>query len=89
MVSDFIKQWGGFLRLIETEAVCAGASFPKTARVLLEYGAEKEGYWNSDRFMANIKDAVAIAEFKYPPGPERNTLIFIYLRSEQLPQAIR
>ena len=83
MVSDFIEQRGGFLRLTETEAVRAGASFPKTARVLLEYGAEKEGYWNSDRFMANIKDAVAIAEFKYPPET------CIHLRSEQLPQGVR
>ena len=79
MVSDFIEQRGGFLRLTETEAVRAGASFPKTARVLLEYGAEKEGYWNSDRFMANIKNAVAIAEFKYPP--EKNTLVFIFDQS--------
>ncbi len=86
MVSDFIEQQGGFLRLMDTEAIRAGASFPKTARVLLEYGAEKEGYWNSDRFMANIKDAVAIAEFKYP---RREEYARIYLRSEQLPQGIR
>ena len=51
---------------METEAIRAGASISKTARALFEYGAEKEGYWNSNRFMANIKDAVATAEFKYP-----------------------
>ena len=79
MVSDFIKQRGGILRLTETEAIRAGASFPKTAHVLLEYGEDKKDYWNSDRFMANIKDAVAIAEFKYPP--EKNTLIFIFDQS--------
>ena len=37
-----------------TDAVHAGTSIPKTARVFLRYGAEKEGYWNSNRFMANI-----------------------------------
>ena len=73
------EQREGFLRLTESEAVRAGASFPKTARVLLEYGAQKEGYWKSDRFMANIKDAVAIAEFKYPP--EKNTLVLIFDQS--------
>ena len=67
------------MRLTETEAIHAGDSIPKTARVLLEYGAEKEGYWNSNRFMANIKDAVATAEFKYPP--EKNTLVFIFDQS--------
>ena len=47
--------------------------------MLLKYGAEKEGYWNSDQFMANIKDAVSITEFKYPP--EKNTLVFIFDQS--------
>ena len=57
---------------METKAIRADASIPRTAHVLFEYGAEKEGYWNS-------KDAVAIAEFKYPP--EKNTLIFIFDQS--------
>ena len=32
--------------------------FPRTARALLEYGAEKEG----GKFTTNVKDAVQIAE---------------------------
>ena len=66
---------------METKAIRADASIPRTAHVLFEYGAEKEGYWNSSssRFMANIKDAVAIAKFKYPP--EKNTLVFIFDQS--------
>ena len=43
---------------METEAIHAGASILRIAHVLFKYGAEKEGYWNSNRFMANIKDAV-------------------------------
>ena len=27
--------------------------------------AEQEGYWNSESFISNVKDAVKIAEFKY------------------------
>ena len=74
MVSDFIEQHDRCLRLDEEEA-----GIPKTARVLLEYGAEKEGYWNSERFMKNMEDAVKIAEFKYPP--HRNTIVFIFDQS--------
>ena len=48
---------------------------PSTARVLLEYGAEKEGYWNSERFIENMKNAVVIAEYKYVA--RNNTLVFI------------
>ena len=66
MVSDFIDQHSGFNHLTDEEYELARAtdpSFPKQDRVLLEYGA---GYWTGDKFMANIKDAARIAEFKYP-----------------------
>ena len=69
MVSDFVDAHSGFLLLTETEhdlAKAANPNFPKTARVLLEYGADKEGYWRSEKFMANIEVAAQIAEFKYP-----------------------
>ena len=62
----FIEQHDGYLQLSEEEAAHAGSSVPRTACVLLEYGADKEGYWNSEQFMSNVADAVAIAEFKYP-----------------------
>ena len=51
--------------LSEVEAAHAGSGVPKTACALLEYGAEKDGYWNSEQFMVNVADAVAIAEFKH------------------------
>ena len=65
MVSDFIDEYSGYLRLSDEEHSLAKASdseFPKEARVLLEYGADWECYWNSDRFMENIKNAAKIAE---------------------------
>ena len=77
MISDFIEQHDGYLRLPEYQASHAGV--PHTARIRLEYGAEKDGYWNSESFLANVKDAVKIAEYKYPP--RRNTLVFIFDQS--------
>ena len=53
--------------MLKKVIIFVDASIPKTPCVLLEYGVGKEGFRNSDRFMGNIKDAVAIAEFKYPP----------------------
>ena len=41
MVSDFVEQHDGFLRIPEFQAQHAG--LPSTARIRLEYGAEKEG----------------------------------------------
>ena len=36
------------------------------ARKCLEYGGNKEGYWTSEKFIAQIEDAAKIAEVKYP-----------------------
>ena len=36
------------------------------ARAYLEYGENREGYWNSKKFMKQIKMAVKIEEIKYP-----------------------
>ncbi len=51
-------------------------NFPVAARALLEYGAEREGYWTSDRFMKNIKDAAWIAEFKY--SSDKYTAVWLF-----------
>ena len=50
------------MQLPEFQANHAG--IPSTAQVLLEYGAEKEGYWNSERFIKNVKDVIVIAEYQ-------------------------
>ena len=79
MVSDFIEQHGGFLRLDEQEHAVAKTSdpnFPKSARVLMEYGAQREGYWTSEKFMCNVKDAAAIANYKYPSDKYTITWLF-------------
>jgi hypothetical protein len=34
------------------------------ARRLLQYGADKEGYWTEDRFMEQVKNAADIADIK-------------------------
>lgn len=78
-IPDYVDQHTGFLRLTSAEAELATAtdpSFPTTARATLEYGAEKEGYWNSDKFQNNVKDAIKIAKFKYPM--DRYTIVFIF-----------
>jgi len=41
-------------------------SIKKYARQQLEYGEAKEGYWTSKKFMGQIKEAIKIAEVKYP-----------------------
>ena len=61
MVSDYIDQHSGFLRLSDEEHALATATdpdFPKEARALLEYGADKEGYWTGEKFMANVQQGL-------------------------------
>lgn len=69
MISDFIDELNGFLVLSDEEFERAKQSSPlirKYAREFLEYGENKEGYWTRDKFINQIKQAVEIAEFKYP-----------------------
>ena len=69
MVSDFIDEKNGYLRLTQEEYDQAKQTDPDIwidARTFLEYGENREGYWNSERFMDQIKMAVRIAEIKYP-----------------------
>ena len=69
MVSDFITEKDGYLRLTEEEYQVAKEKNPgirKAARQLLEYGESREGYWTSEKFMKQIQIAVEIAEAKYP-----------------------
>ena len=55
MVSDFIDEYHGFLKHDHNEAC-----------VILKYGGDNEGYWNSDLFMKQVAKAVDIAKLKYP-----------------------
>ena len=69
MVSDFIDEIHGCLALTQEEYERAKVTDPTIwmhASLYLEYGEVKEGYWNSDRFMSQMKNVVRIAEVKYP-----------------------
>ena len=58
MVSDFVDQHRGFLQLSDEEHANISAEetdFPKSACVLFEYVAEKEGYWTGNKFLNNVK----------------------------------
>ena len=82
MVSDFVEEYGGFLRLSDMELALARKSdpeFPSEAREIFEYGAGKEGYWTSARFMAQIEKAVKIAEQKY--NSTMYTLVWLFDQS--------
>ena len=58
MVSDFIKERGGYLHLSDDEFERAKQADPtvrKYARQLLEYGEARERYWTSKKFMRQIR----------------------------------
>ena len=69
MVSDFICERDGYLTLTDEEYESAKQNDPsirKHAQQFLEYGETNEGYWTAEKFMNQIKQAVKIAEAKYP-----------------------
>ena len=56
---DFVEERGGYLRLTDEELEQAKEDYPSivpVARRLLEYGADKEGYWTGERFMEQMKN---------------------------------
>ena len=80
MVSDFIEEQNGYLRLDDSEYEQAKQLHPRIkrqARMFLEYGENKEGYWTSEKFMAQIQVAATIAEVKYP-HEEGYRLVWIF-----------
>ena len=69
MVSDFIDEYCGCLRLTDDEYTLFRRTHPnikQAARVILRYGENRDGYWNSSKFISQFSDAVKIASFKYP-----------------------
>ena len=46
---------------------------------MLEYGADKEGYWTSEQFMAQVRNAVDIADIKY--RRDRYTVVWLFDQS--------
>lgn len=69
MVSDFINEHNNFLALSNEEYEAAKATHRNIrpyAREFVEYGKSREGYWTRDKFIAQMKRAIEIAEIKYP-----------------------
>ena len=82
MVSDFIEEHNGYLKLTDAEYEEDRSSLPglwKEAQYILKYGADNQGYWNSDKFMNQVKQAVTIAKIKYPGAS--NTIVFLFVQS--------
>ena len=82
MVSDFIDEHNGFLKLSDEQFEEASKEHPgllKEARSLLKFGIAGEGYWNNEKFMHQVRQAVAIAEIKYPKLT--HNLVFIFDQS--------
>ena len=53
MVSDFIKEYGGYLRLSPEEFARAKLQLPsiaREARQITEYGENRDEYWTNDKF---------------------------------------
>ena len=48
------------------EAKKSNSNIKLVACTLLEYGESRDGYWNSSKFLQQVKEAIDIAEFKYP-----------------------
>ena len=69
MLSDFIDERNGYLRLTDEEfiqAVDKVDGLQKEAHTFLVYGKEHEGYWTAKRFLSQLEVAVKIANIKYP-----------------------
>ena len=65
MVSDFIDEHRGYLALSDHEYEEARANHSglwKSARFLLKYGSSSEGYWNREKFLIQVKQALTIGE---------------------------
>ena len=82
MVSDFIDEHNGFLRLSSEELEGARKTdrkFPQEARELFEYGAARAGYWTGEKFMRQIETECKLAEYKYPSST--HTLVWLFDQS--------
>ena len=87
MVSDFVEEHRGYLELTPEEHDVAKVKFPtipNSARVIFEYGAEKEGYWTGDKFMAQVKTACDVADSIYDPAKHPITICSLTIYSGKL-----
>ena len=55
------SKWDHYSQLSPEELYCARSKYPNiqpAGRRLLEYGAEKEGYWTSAHFMEQVMQQI-------------------------------
>ena len=65
MVSDFIDEHNGFLAFNDEEHEKVKAlNLLKYARKFLKYGESREGYWDRDKFVGQMKTAIQMVEIK-------------------------
>ena len=73
MIADFIEEYRGYLKM--TLLLIAGA-LREEARKVIEYGANRDGYWTRSKFLDRVKKAEDIAERKY--FRDQYTLLWIF-----------
>ena len=60
MVSDFIGEQNGFLTVTDVDyeqGMQTYSDLKQQACKLLKYGAEFEGYWNSNKFLEQVENS--------------------------------
>ena len=60
MVSDFIEEQQGYLRLKDSMHTPVSTDPTMPCR-LFRYGQTRDGYWNNDHFMEQMEVAIKIA----------------------------
>ena len=69
MISDFIDEYNGCLRLTDNEYArfrIGHVDYEQHARVVLRYGANRDGYWTSEKLIPHFDHALKLGSFKYP-----------------------
>ncbi len=73
-MATLIGEHNGYLHLsdeVHKNARRVHQTIAKNARVFLEYGVQRDGYFTGDRFLEEMKNACDIAEVKIHPQRTR------------------
>ena len=77
MVSDFVDEHDGYLRLTDEQFAVAKVDNPtiaQTARVTFLYGSEREGYWTGEKFMKQMA-TLPVSSTRHTPTRSSSSLI--------------
>ena len=83
MVSDFIDEHNGFSALTDAEYEQGKQNLMYSdlqhyARKLLKYGAEFQGYWNSEKFLVQVEAAIKIAKVNYKYASDQYNVVWFF-----------